>query len=87
MEIGKKITSQTPSSKKSLESREILYKLFANRPFDDPNTLVNLSLYMRSGVLAKLLFLNEIYQEIVAIPGCIFEFGTYLGGVPLLLKT
>lgn len=80
MEIGKKITSQTPSSKNSLESRESLYKLFAKRPFDDPNTLVNLSLYMRSGVLAKLLFLNEIYQEIVSIPGCIFEFGTYLGG-------
>jgi len=42
---------------------------------------------MRSGVLAKLLFLNEIYQEIVAIPGCIFEFGTYLGGGQLHLKT
>lgn len=28
----------------------------------------------------KTTFLNEIYQEIVKIPGCIFEFGTYLGG-------
>jgi hypothetical protein len=75
-----KITSQTPSKEESILARQQLYELFSNRPFDDADTLVNLSLFMSSGSLSKLLFLNEIYQEIVKIPGCIFEFGTYLGG-------
>ena len=75
-----KITSQTPTSSEAILRRQQLYDLFTNRPFNDADTLVNLSLFMRSGSLAKLLFLNEIYQQIVKIPGCIFEFGTYLGG-------
>ena len=75
-----KITSQTPSSNKSLEQREKLYEFFSNRPFGDPDTLVNLTLFMRSGSLSKLLFLNEIYEQIIEVPGAIFEFGTYLGG-------
>ena len=75
-----KITSQTPSSSKSLEQRAKLYKFFSERPFGDADTLVNLTLFMRSGSLSKLLFLNEIYEQIVEVPGAILEFGTYLGG-------
>jgi hypothetical protein len=45
----------------------------------DEDLLVNLSMYMRSGSLAKLLFLNEIYQKIIDLPGIICEFGVWMG--------
>jgi hypothetical protein len=45
----------------------------------DNELLVNLGLFMRSGALAKILFLNEIYEKIVNIPGSIFEFGVWWG--------
>jgi len=41
--------------------------------------MVNLALYMRSGALARLLFINEIYQKIVDLPGAVLEFGVWWG--------
>ena len=72
-------TSQSQSSPQALLAREKLFALFRNRPMGDEELLVNLGLYMRSGPLAKLLFLNEIYQKIVHIPGVICEFGVWWG--------
>ena len=45
----------------------------------DEHLLVNLGLYMRSSALAKILFINELYELIVDIPGVIVEFGVWWG--------
>jgi hypothetical protein len=45
----------------------------------DEELLVNLGLFMRSGTLAKLLFLNEMYQKILDLPGIVCEFGVWWG--------
>jgi len=73
------ITSQNRSANSALEARKQLYRLFKERPMSDEDLLVNLSMYMRSGSLAKLLFLNEIYQKIIDLPGIICEFGVWMG--------
>jgi hypothetical protein len=72
-------TSQSQSSPQALRARERLFALFRDRPMGDEELLVNLGLYMRSGPLAKLLFLNEIYQKIVPLPGVLCEFGVWWG--------
>jgi hypothetical protein len=77
--MSAKITSQTPSSEKTLSARENLFRLFAERPLPDEELLVNMGLYIRSGALAKILFLNEIYEKIIHIPGAIMEFGVWRG--------
>lgn len=74
-----KITSQNKSSEKAVEARRKLLELFAQRPLGDEEMLVNLGLYMRSGALAKMLFLDEMYRKIVPIPGSVFEFGVWRG--------
>jgi hypothetical protein len=74
-----KITSQNRTDTKVASNRERLFNLFANRPLGDEELLVNLGLYLRSGALAKLLFLDEMYRKIVGIPGHIFEFGVWYG--------
>ncbi|OGW97628.1 MAG: hypothetical protein A2Z81_09720 [Omnitrophica WOR_2 bacterium GWA2_45_18] len=59
--------------------RQKLYRLFADRPMPDEQLLTCLGLYMRSSALAKILFVNELYELILNIPGVIMEFGTWWG--------
>ena len=60
-------------------NRELLYRLFRERPMPDDQLLVSLGLYMRSSALTKILFINELYEQIVNVPGVIMEFGTWWG--------
>lgn len=70
---------ETKSSDAQVKHREILYNLFSERPMPDDQLLICLGLYMRSSSLAKILFLNEMYEMISNIPGVIVEFGTWWG--------
>lgn len=72
-------TSQNRSSPEHVEARKKLFSLFEKRPMSDEELLVNLALYMRSGALAKILFINEVYQKIVDVPGIVCEFGVWWG--------
>jgi hypothetical protein len=60
-------------------ARETLYELFRRRPMSDQELLINTGLYTRSSALAKLLFLDELYRQIVPVPGVIMVFGTWWG--------
>lgn len=79
MPTKKSITSQSPSADKAIEARQQLFKLFRDRPLSDEELLANMGLYIRSGALAKILFLAEIYQKVLEIPGVIMEFGVWRG--------
>ena len=68
---------ETKASEAQVKHREQLYRLFRQHPMHDEQLLINLGLYMRSSALAKLLFLNELYELILDIPGVIMEFGTW----------
>lgn len=70
---------ETKASEIRLKQREELYKLFADRPLSDDQLLTCLGLYMRSSVMAKILFINELYGLIKNIPGVIMELGTWWG--------
>src|SRR5205814_2186627 len=48
-------------------------------PLPAEQLLVNPALYMRSSVVAKLLYVNELYQKILPVPGVIVEFGVWWG--------
>jgi hypothetical protein len=73
------ITSQNKTDAKVSNNRTRLFDLFKSRPMSDEELLVNLGMYMRSGALAKILFLDEIYKRVVGIPGHIMEFGVWWG--------
>jgi hypothetical protein len=70
---------ETKATKKQIESWKKLYSLFEKNPLPDLDLFANLGLYMKTSALAKILFLNELYQEIINIPGDIVEFGTWWG--------
>jgi hypothetical protein len=70
---------QTRASATQLENRKRLVDLFEASPVPTEQLLVNLPLYMRSSALAKLLYVNELYELIVSQPGVIMEFGVWWG--------
>lgn len=72
-------TMETKASEQQLAHRELLYKLFNDRPIPDDQLLICLGLFMRSSALTKILFVNEAYQLILDQPGIIVEFGTWWG--------
>lgn len=61
------------------QNRKAMLSLFQNTPIPPDELSVNLQLYMRSSVLAKLLYVNELYELIVKSPGVIMEFGVWWG--------
>jgi hypothetical protein len=71
--------SQNAPSAATAGARKELLRLFRERPISDEELLVNLCLYMRSGALARILFLDELYRKIVKLPGVICEFGIWWG--------
>ena len=72
-------TAESKSSIENIAHRDVLYKLFNNRPMSDEELLICPGLYMRSSALAKILFVNEAYELMLNQPGIIVEFGTWWG--------
>lgn len=70
---------ETKSSDAQIKHRNILYRLFREFPLPDDQLLISLGLFMRSSALAKILFLNELYEIILDIPGVIVELGCWAG--------
>jgi len=70
---------QSRASPSQLLARETLLELFRSSPIPTEQLLVNLHLYMRSSVIAKIFYVNELYQKVVNIPGVIMEFGVWWG--------
>jgi hypothetical protein len=77
---------QNRSSEEQITNREKLLKLFAERPIPDEQLMVNLGLFMRSGALAKILYMDELYRASLSIPGVIMEFGIWWGQNIALLE-
>lgn len=77
--MSQKYKIQTRASEERVKNRANLLNLFKTRPMADEELLINLGLFMRSGALAKLLFLDEIYRMVLPIPGQIIEFGNWWG--------
>ena len=67
------------SSSDRQQPRKKLMALFEASPLPKDHLMVNLGLYQRSSVVAKFLYLNELYQHIIDIPGVIMEFGVWWG--------
>ena len=66
-------------SERELRAREAILELFKDTPIPEDEILVNLGAYLRSTHIAKILYLNELYQLIERVPGIVVEFGVWWG--------
>jgi len=60
-------------------NRADFYELFKNTPIPKDEILYSLGLFINRQSWSRILFLHELYQKIISIPGHIFEFGTRYG--------
>jgi hypothetical protein len=74
-------------SERELKAREAILELFKETPIPDDELLVNIGAYVRSTQLAKILYLNELYELIERVPGIIVEFGVWWGANLALLES
>jgi hypothetical protein len=72
-------TNVVRGSEEEKRAREVILDLFKQTPVPDDELLVNMGLYVRSTTLAKILYLNELYQAIRSLPGIVVEFGVWWG--------
>jgi Macrocin-O-methyltransferase (TylF) len=79
-------TQQNRSSQQQLDNRKNLYALFEKHPLPIDQLMINLGLFIRSGALAKILWLQELYEHILHMPGAIIEFGVWWGQTLALMK-
>ena len=70
---------QCNSTNSVVENRKYLIELFKSTPLPVEQLMTNLHMYMRSTILAKVLYLNELYELIKKTTGSIFEFGCWYG--------
>ena len=64
---------QSRSSEGQISARQTLTRLFESSPIPTEEMLQNLGLFIRSGVFSRFLFLDELYRQIVAVPGDVVE--------------
>jgi hypothetical protein len=70
---------ESKASPQTLAHKTKLLALFKDRQMDDDQLLANAGLYLRSSAIAKLLFLSELYELILPVPGIIMELGCWYG--------
>lgn len=72
-------TAVSFSDANSYEARQELFELMKCYPGTDAEKERSLGLFMRGSLLARILAITDIYKNIVEIPGCIFDIGTWRG--------
>ena len=71
--------TKTIASSQEKDNREKLLELYNESPIFEGEKVNNIGLYLKRQELSKILFLNEIYSQIVTVHGVIFEFGVRWG--------
>ena len=73
------LTLDTYASQGEMVNRDRLSHLLDSSPIPKEQLLPNLGLFLESKNLARLRFLNHVYQHIIDVQGVIMEFGTRWG--------
>ena len=73
------IDAASNASERELAIRAQLVHYFRECPIPDNELLANLALFTNRQSLSQILFVNELYQQIVGVHGVIMEFGVRWG--------
>jgi Cephalosporin hydroxylase len=73
------IQMQTNSSMEELIGRQSFYQTFAQCPIPPNEILANLGLFVNRQSFSRMLFMHEIYKQIIPVHGTVVEFGVRWG--------
>lgn len=77
--MSEAINAKWLSSESEFKLRDEFFDLFRSCPIPPNEILANLGLFMNGPALSRLLFMNELYQQILPVHGSILEFGVRWG--------
>ena len=67
------------TSERERELRRHFVELFKRTPIPDDELLAQLGLYLNRQTLSRILFMHELYAQIVRVPGIVVELGVRWG--------
>jgi len=70
---------QDKSSKREASLREDFFKLFNERAIPDDEVLNNLGMFISRQSLSRIIFMHNMYRNILEINGVVIEFGVRWG--------
>jgi hypothetical protein len=74
-----KIETKTISSSLEQDKRKAFLESYLSSPIPDQEKLFNLGVYLKRQDLTKILFLNDLYSQLINVHGVIMEFGVRWG--------
>ncbi|MCE3224791.1 MAG: CalS11 [Nitrospira sp.] len=75
------------SSEHETDIREKLSQLFQECPIPDDEVLANLGLFIKRKDLSRILFLQDLYKQILQVHGVVVEFGVRYGNNLALMQS
>jgi hypothetical protein len=76
----------TLSSSDAVKARNEMFNMLGNYPATPEETERSLGLFLRGSLLARILGVQEIYKQIVDLPGIIVDVGTWRGQTAVLCE-
>jgi len=73
------IRIKSNSSSLELSTRELFYKTFTQCPIPRNELLSNLGLFLNRQTLSRILFMHDLYKQIIPVHGIVVEFGVRWG--------
>lgn len=67
------------TSERERDLRREFVELFKRTPIPDDELLAQLGLYLNRQTLSRILFMHELYSQIVRVPGIVVELGVRWG--------
>jgi hypothetical protein len=78
---------KTQASAQEIEAYRALAGLLRSSPIPQEEILANLSLYLTRSSLSQILFMSELYSQILHVHGIVIEFGSRWGRNLALFST
>lgn len=79
-------TVLTFASEQNLQARDELYRLMQNYEGTAGEKERSLGLFLRGSLLARILAIGALYEQIVDLPGMVFDVGTWRGQTAVLCE-
>jgi hypothetical protein len=73
------IRTKSNSCAQELSTRQHFYETFKRCPIPPNELLTNLGLFLSRQTLSRILFMHELYRQIIEVHGIIIEFGVRWG--------
>lgn len=67
------------STDREISNRTNFFQLFKNNPIPDNELLNNLGLFISRQNLSRMIFIHELYYQIIPVHGVVMEFGVRWG--------